>query len=214
MFQEARFLLSLSCYATAHALFLQLHGFRHTAGHRRGTSWRALPGPIDSTPPFSYSDDVGTLRRPGIDVHGSRLNLSQPLVSFSPPFDAAPVDSRSHHAHGQKSGDVGDTSPLHAMQVHSASEVRCRGSRTSFVPLAASGSPGLLETLPESPFSWKDRPRGGAESYVVADTAIEACRFSPLPPPVVRERLNLDLADERSTATVAVDSSEVRRLWI
>lgn len=101
----------------------QLHS-RHTTGHRHGTS-------IESTPPFSYCDSVSS--------EASPLALGQPLVSFSPPFDAANVGPHRHDSTlGQESGRVVNSSPFFGMRVH---------HQRPSVP--------VLETLPESPFSWK-----------------------------------------------------------
>lgn len=125
----------------------QLHGTRHTTGHRHGTS-------TDSTPPFSYCDSVSS--------EASPLALGQPLVSFSPPFDAAHVGPHRHdNTCGQESSRVVNSSPLFGMRVHHP--------RTS-VP--------VLETLPESPFSWK----GNRENIQPAAATSPASFSRPLLP--------------------------------
>lgn len=113
---------------TRSLVVLQLHGTRKTTGPRHGTS-------TESTPPFSYCDSVSS--------EASPLALGQPLVSFSPPFDAAHVGPPHRHdsTFGQESGRVVNSSPLFGMRIHHP--------RTS-VP--------VLETLPESPFSSKGNP--------------------------------------------------------
>lgn len=86
---------------------------------------------MESTPPFSYCESS----------EASPLALGQPpLVSFSPPFDAAHVGPRGQ-GQGQGHGLDGTfgSSPLFGMRLHHP--------RTSV--------PVLLESLPESPFSWK-----------------------------------------------------------
>lgn len=134
-------------YVTRSLAVRQLHGTRHTAGRRHGTS-------TDSTPPFSYCDSVSS--------EASPLALGQPLVSFSPPFDAAHVGPHRHDSmFGQESSRVVNSSPLFGMRVHHP--------RTS-VP--------VLETLPESPFSWK----GNRESIQPTGATSQASFSRPLLP--------------------------------
>ena len=104
-------------------------------GARHGT-------PTESTPPFSYCESS----------EASPLALGQPpLVSFSPPFDTAYVGPRGQgqqghghgHGHGHDSSTFG-SSPLFGVRIHHP--------RTSV--------PVLLESLPESPFSWKGAGAG------------------------------------------------------
>lgn len=98
----------------------QLHGVRHGAS-------------TESTPPFSYCESS----------EASPLALGQPpLVSFSPPFDAAHVGPRGQgqgHGHGHGHNSTFGSSALFGMMI--------QHPRTSV--------PVLLESLPESPFSWK-----------------------------------------------------------
>ncbi|CAM9775374.1 unnamed protein product [Scytosiphon promiscuus] len=105
----------------------QLHGVRSGASgyYRHGGG-----GAAEYTPPFSYCEEAGSA--PPTD--SSPLALGQPLVSFSPPFDAACTGSRGHDG-------------AFLARVHP-------GSRT---PVSA-----LLETLPESPFSLQGR-RGSTQ---------------------------------------------------
>lgn len=108
----------------------QLHSVRH------GTS-------TESTPPFSYCESS----------EASPLALGQPpLVSYSPPFDAAHVGPHGQgeghgHGHGHGQDSTFGSSPLFGMRIHHP--------RTSV--------PVLLESLPESPFSWTERGTGGPQ---------------------------------------------------
>lgn len=196
----------------------QVHGVRNSAGHGRGTSTLVAQGPTEPTPPFSYCEEVGSARPLGVEGDGSLFRLNQPLVSFSPPFHTTPVDPRGHESiFGQEGGGAGTSSPHCTMNGQNGSEVRRRGQRTSLMALAASGSPALLETLPESPFSWKSRPRGGAQPSAVVDTAAGAGQVPGVSiPPLVQGRLNASLGPvhETSTTEAGIDNSEVRAEWI
>lgn len=189
----------------------QLQSVRIAAGHRRSAS-SLHQGPTDSTPPFSYCDDVGSGRPTATAADGTPFRLGQPLVSFSPPFDADPGDRRvSDDMLLQQGGAATTSSPLSSANVDEGSEVRYNAQRNSLLALAASASPALLETLPESPFSWKEQAQGGIHPPVV-DTASAAGRFSVcFPPPIVQRRLdNNQTQPQQSLALAGVGDVEVR----
>ncbi|CAM9129809.1 unnamed protein product [Ectocarpus fasciculatus] len=113
-------------------------GSRITAGHRHSTA-------TEYTPPFSYNTT-------GPDVGERNIALGQPLVSFSPPFDAAHVSQRGHDS-------------TFGIRVHSS------GPRTPV--------PALLEVLPESPFALR---KAGTKPPGVPGTAAAPSSRRFLPP--------------------------------
>lgn len=102
-------------------------GSRITAGHRHSTA-------PEYTPPFSYNTT-------GPDLGERNIALGQPLVSFSPPFDAAHAGQRGHDS-------------TFGIRVHSS------GPRAPV--------PALLEVLPESPFALR---KAGTQPPGVTGTA-------------------------------------------
>lgn len=173
-------------YRPSRALVLftsQLNCTHTTRGHWRGSSALTLQESIESTPPFSYYEKLGSVQSPGVESDTSPLRVGQPLVTFSPPFGAIPLDLYAHaHNYGnnnvfeQEDGTASGSSPLRSAKAHHNSELQRMGPRISAAVLAASGSPSLLETLPESPFSLKveTRPQPGAQYPIVADTVDRA----------------------------------------
>ncbi|CAM9140332.1 unnamed protein product [Ectocarpus sp. 13 AM-2016] len=113
-------------------------GSRITAGHRHSTA-------TEYTPPFSYNTT-------GPDLGERNIALGQPLVSFSPPFDAAHVGQRGHD---------------------STISIRVHSSRPR-TPV-----PTVLEVLPESPFGLR---KAGTQPPGVPGTAVASSSRPFLPP--------------------------------
>lgn len=211
--------ITSSHHHTTICLVPQVHGSRSTAGHGPDT-YALAQRPPASTPPFSYCEDFASARPAGVETGGSPFRLSQPLVSFSPPFEPPFVDPRGHGgAVGEQIGGIGaGESPSLCTDTkvrHESSEVACKGPLASLGLLGtASASPGLLETLPESPFSWKgrapdSRPQNRPDNNqppTVADHATPARRpasgTSPLTPGRLTHATPLKAA--------GIDPSEVR----
>ncbi|CBJ29505.1 conserved unknown protein [Ectocarpus siliculosus] len=112
-------------------------GSRITAGHRHSTA-------IEYTPPFSYNTT-------GPDLGERNIALGQPLVSFSPPFNAVHVGQRGHDS-------------TFSIRVHSS------GPRAPV--------PTLLEVLPESPFALR---KEGTQPPGVPGTAVASSSRPFLP---------------------------------
>lgn len=185
---------------------------------REGATSRPTSGPTGSTPPFSYCEDVSTARRAEANADESPFDLDQPLVSFSPPFDASPLTPGGH---GQlprpKGGEAGDASSICAVQAQSGTEVRCHGAHTSLA-LAASFSPALLETLPESPFSSSAGIGINIHPALPANATATNSRFATslaLPSLEGRSISGSGHTDQRTaTAIQVVDNTEVSRTGV
>lgn len=163
------------------------------------SSKRAVIGSSESTPPFSYYEDVNAAR-----------HMSQPLVSFSPPFDASPLTPGGYSQIPRSQRARSDEASL--LQVGSGLEARGHGGRTSLMALAGNGSPAILETLPESPFSSNVRTSLGTGRRL-ADTTTTSSQFSAslvLPIRDGRSISTLGNAVEIGDAAGQVDSLEVR----
>lgn len=185
---------------------------------REGATTGATSGPTGSTPPFSYYEDVSTARRAEANADEPPFELGHPLVSFSPPFDASPLTPGVHDQLPRaEGGELGDASPIRAVQAQSGTEVRCHGALTSFA-LAASFSPALLETLPESPFSSSVGTERSIHPAVSATATATSSRFStPFALPILEGRSVSapGNADQRTaTAMQVIDSAEVSRMHV
>lgn len=189
--------------------FSQVHGNGSTAGHGPDTYAQRPPA---LTPPFSYCEEFSSARPAGVEADGSPFRLGQPLVSFSPPFEPPCVDPRGHGGVvGQGiSGRGAEESPSLGLdaKLHHGSEVTCQGPRAALGLLgSASGSPALLETLPESPFSWKGRRPENIQPPTVVDKATSARRPASRSSPITTGRL----AHARPNKVAGTDPSEV---WV
>lgn len=185
---------------------------------------------IESTPPFSYCEDLNSAPPLGMDAEGSPLRLSQPLVSFSPPFDAAPVKSRTPDGMIGREDAAFTVSSRSAIKAQMDVEAIYRKSRNAIIVthtpsvLGASAPPALLETLPESPFSLRVRTHATAESHMVADASSGAgLHMASLPSPSMHGSFpnnrdphgrNLSVAPISEGHEVkTVDAMIMRRTW-
>lgn len=197
------------------ALFGQVNGIHSWAGQVCDRREATPMGPPESTPPFSYCEEVGTARLATFDGDTTSFDLGQPLVSFSPPFDASPLSAgRGGQLTLQEDGGTASASPSCTVHAQSGSDVRLRGSRTSLRALAASGSPALLETLPESPFSAYAVAKGGAQATAPEEsTWSTACFAALLTPPFLEGRLIASQAhaEHNTAAVIRVGTSEASR---
>lgn len=189
-------------------LVSQVHGNRSTAGHGPDTYAQRPPA---LTPPFSYCEEFSSARPAGVEADGSPFRLGQPLVSFSPPFEAPCVDPRGHGGalgEGISGVGTGESPSLDPdAKLHHGSEVTCTVPRASLGLLGTvSGSPALLETLPESPFSWKGRRPENTQPPMVVDKATPACRPASQSSPITPGRL----AHAVPNKAAGTDTSEVR----
>lgn len=175
---------------------------------------RTTTGQTGSTPPFSYCENISTARPVEANVDGSPFDLDQPLVSFSPPFDASPLSPGGHRQLPRPEDGVGHVSSMRTVHGQSGTEVTCRGARTSLA-LAASCSPALLETLPKSPFSSAPGTRTSLQPSALADATGTNARFSTslALPMLERPLISAPGQNDRkfATATQAVEVTEVRR---
>lgn len=142
-----------------------------TAGHQHSYHH----GASESTPPFSYYEEAVPVRPIGTEVDCSPLRLGQPLVTFSPPFYADPESETSacESFKGDASQSAPPPQPPNPTVEHQRSKVIHGAPRTSLVPAlhGSSGSPALLETLPESPFAARAQGRPNPVTEMDASTA-------------------------------------------
>ena len=183
---------------------------RNSIGHHRSTLLHC--GAPESTPPFSYCEESVPTRTMDTEGGGSPFRLSQPLVTFSPPFYADPDENRTIGEVSAHDGGKGDTPPPpqpDTSQHPYGPNARYSAPRTSLVALSASSSLALLETLPESPFA--GRAQGQPNSAVgkgISTAAGLSTAF--LTPPAVHRRNEASHVSNQSSARATFGESEVR----
>lgn len=198
----------VSCYVML-TCAIQVHGII-TTGHQQHQHQPTS----ESTPPFSYCEESVSVRPIGTEVDYSPLRLGQPLVTFSPPFYADPVGSEASACESFK-GDASLSSPPppppNPTVEHQRLNVIYGAPRTSLVPLGSSGSPTLLETLPESPFAARAQGQPNPTAGMEASKAAGPSSLF-LQPPLSQRKLdsfNSQPAPLQALGAMSFDEHEV-----
>lgn len=191
---------SIAIFRRPSRRFRQVHGLTHTSVRVHHKSEAVPAKQTGSTPPFSYYNEIGKARCTGADNDGDPFDLGQPLVSFIPPFDASPLTHGEHRQPVVQEDSKADPQPS-----------PCVGNCTSLMALAGNGSPGLLETLPESPFASNVVVVRGTSQCLSEENNTNTRHMASLSPSLLERSLisRQVHGEHRNPSALRVDNPEV-----